>query len=84
MSKRQNDKTSESPPTKKTGKRKRRTRARAGDLVSYEGQTYRVLKRRTVTGFAMPSYDDYELLLETLDGHEYGFVGESDVELLPQ
>ena len=90
MTKRRTEKTavggsgSESLPPSKTGKRKRRTRARAGDLVSYEGQTFRVLKRRQVTGFAMPAYDDYELLLASPEGVEYGYVGESETELLPQ
>ena len=37
---------------------------------------------REVTAFAMLRTADYEILLETLDGEYFGFVGEGEVEKL--
>lgn len=51
-----------------------------GSVVSYGGVACRVIGRRAVSPFAMPRYDDYELLIESLESGTVGFVGESEVE----
>jgi hypothetical protein len=58
----------------------REPRVKAGDLVEYEGESCRVLKRRRVTGMAMLQTSEHEVLLETLDGEEVGWVGENELE----
>jgi hypothetical protein len=55
---------------------------RRGDLVTYDGEVYRVIKRREVWPFAAPRCDDHEVFLETPAGEPFGFVGESEVEPL--
>jgi len=51
-----------------------------GDIVSYGGSACRVLGRRAVSPLATPRYDDFELLLESLESGTVGFVGESEIE----
>lgn len=51
-----------------------------GEVVTYGGSACRVLGRRAVSPFAMPRYDDFELLLESLESKTVGFVGEGVVE----
>ena len=51
-----------------------------GDIVVYEGQAYQVIGRREVSPFAAPRFDDWELLIEALDGSMCVFVGEGHVE----
>ena len=53
-----------------------------GQIVSYGGSACRVLGRRAVSPFATPRYDDYELLLESLESGTVGFVGEGEAEAL--
>ncbi len=48
-----------------------------GDLVTYDGEVYRVVGRREVWPYAAPRYDDFELFLESEDGSTFTFVGES-------
>jgi hypothetical protein len=48
-----------------------------GDLVTYDGEVYRVVGRREVWPYAAPRYDDFELFLEKEDGSSFTFVGES-------
>jgi hypothetical protein len=58
----------------------RESKVKAGDLVEYEGQICRVLRRRRVTALAMFQTSDYEVCLETVDGKRLGWVGENEVE----
>jgi hypothetical protein len=51
-----------------------------GEVVSYGGGAYRILGRRAVSPFATPRYDDWELLIESLDSGTVGFVGEGEVD----
>lgn len=51
-----------------------------GDLVEYDGETCRVLRRRRVSALAMFQTCDYEVCLEALDGDQVGWVGENEVE----
>ena len=51
-----------------------------GDVVSYGGSACRILGRRAMSPFATPRYDDYELLIESLESGTVGFVGEGEVE----
>ena len=51
-----------------------------GEIVSYGGSACRVLGRRAVSPFATPRYDDFELLLESLESGTVGFVGEGEAE----
>ncbi len=53
---------------------------RAGDVVAWEGETCRVLRRRRVSGLAMFSTSEYEVRLEGLDGSDIGWVPENEVE----
>jgi hypothetical protein len=53
-----------------------------GDVVAYGGSACRILGRRAVSPFAVPRYDDHELLLESLESGTVGFVGEGEVEAL--
>lgn len=53
-----------------------------GDIVIYEGQSYQVIGRREVSPLAAPRFDDWELLIEALDGSTSEFVGEGHVEAL--
>ncbi len=50
---------------------------RQGDLVTYDGEVYRVVGRREVWPYAAPRTDDFELFLEKEDGSGFTFVGES-------
>lgn len=50
---------------------------RRGDLVTYDGEDYRVVGRREVWPYAAPRTDDFELFLEKEDGSGFTFVGES-------
>ncbi len=52
---------------------------KAGDLVEYEEETCRVLRRRRVTAFAMFQTCEYEVRLETLHGEQVGWVAENEV-----
>ena len=52
-------------------------RAYGNEHLSY---TCRVMGRQEVTPFAMLRLDDWELILESLDGGTTSFVGESEVE----
>ncbi len=56
------------------------SKIRKGDLVDWEGETCRVLKRRRVTGMAMLQTSEFEVFLESLDGKEVGWVGDNEVE----
>ncbi len=51
-----------------------------GSLVSYGGDAAQVIGRRAGSPFVTPRYDDYELLIEMLEGGTVGFVGEGEVE----
>lgn len=51
-----------------------------GDIVEYEGERCRVLRRRRVTGLAMFSTSEHEVKLVSLDGEDIGWVGENEVE----
>lgn len=51
-----------------------------GGVVSYGGGACRILGRKAVSPFATPRYDDWELLIESLDSGTVGFVGEGEVE----
>lgn len=51
-----------------------------GQVVSYGGSACRVLGRRAVSPFAMPRFDDHELLIESLESGTVGFVGQSEVQ----
>jgi hypothetical protein len=53
---------------------------RVGDLVEYDGESCRVLRTRCVSAFAMFQTADREVLLETLDGKQVGWVAENEVE----
>lgn len=53
-----------------------------GDIVIYEGQSNQVIGRREVSPLAAPRFDDWELLIEALDGSTSEFVGEGHVEAL--
>lgn len=57
----------------------REPKIRAGDVVEYEGEACRVLRRRRVTPFAMLQTSVYEVFLETLEGEEVGWVAENEV-----
>jgi hypothetical protein len=50
---------------------------RRGDLVTYDGDVYRVVGRREVWPYSAPRTDDFELFLEREDGSGFTFVGES-------
>lgn len=53
---------------------------RRGDLVTVYRHACRLLRRRKVTMYAMPRYDDYEWRVELLDGSmEPCWVGESEI-----
>ena len=43
-------------------------RVRRGQVVSWEGVVYRVLRRRAVDGLAMLQTDSHEVYLAALDG----------------
>jgi hypothetical protein len=62
----------------------RKPRFRKGDLVRYEGKTYRVVKRREVTPLAMFQTCDYELKLESTDGRPFGWVAENEVKKIEE
>lgn len=51
-----------------------------GDLAIGYGEIYRVLMRREITPLAMPRTDDYEVLLEKLNGAYFGFSAENEIE----
>jgi hypothetical protein len=51
-----------------------------GDLVAFEDETFQVIGRRAVTGFAAPRFGDFELLIESLTRNMAGFVSEDEVE----
>jgi hypothetical protein len=51
-----------------------------GDLVRYDDLACRVRKRRRVTGLAMFQTSEFEVLLETLDGEQVGWVPENEIE----
>ena len=52
-----------------------------GGVVWWEGQRYRVLRRRAVDGFAMFQTDTHELFLAALDGGiDPEWVPENEVE----
>lgn len=51
-----------------------------GEVVAYGDEAYRVIGRRATSPFATPRYDEYELLIEALNGGSVGFVGEGEVE----
>jgi len=52
-----------------------------GRVVWWEGQRYRVLRRRAVDGFAMFQTDTHELFLAALDGGiDPEWVPENEVE----
>lgn len=53
-----------------------------GQIVRWEGNKYRVLRRRAVDGFAMfQTGGTHELFLAALDGGEGpGWVGQAEVE----
>lgn len=55
-------------------------KVKKGDLVQYEGETYRVARRREVTPLAMFRTCDFEVNLVSLDGTPFGFVAENEVE----
>lgn len=57
----------------------REQKVKKGDLVEWEGETCRVLKRRRVSGLAMFQTSDYEVCLESLDKQQVGWVGENEV-----
>ena len=50
-----------------------------GTLVDFYGHICKVIGRRKTTMLALPADDDYELFLESRDGHPMYFVGESIV-----
>jgi hypothetical protein len=50
-----------------------------GTLVDFYGDVCKVIGRRRTTILAMPADDDFELFLESQDGHPMYFVGESMV-----
>ena len=50
-----------------------------GTLVDFYGDVCKVIGRRRTTILAMPADDDFELFLESRDGHPMYFVGESMV-----
>ena len=51
-----------------------------GDLVEYEGERCRVLRRRRVNGLATFSTSEHEVKLVSLGGEDIGWVGENEVE----
>ena len=53
----------------------REQKVKKGDVVEWEDQTCRVLRRRPVTGMAMFSTCEYEVYLETLEGEQVGWIG---------
>ena len=55
-----------------------------GDIVIYAGLSYQVIGRREVSPLAVPRFDNWELLIEALDGSVSDFVGENDVEPLEE
>jgi len=55
-----------------------------GDIVIYAGQSHQVIGRREVSPLAVPRFDNWELLIEALDGRVSDFVGENDVEPLEE
>lgn len=59
---------------------RRKAKVRKGDLVRYEGETYRVVSRRKVTPLAMFSTCEFEVNLESPDGEPFGYVAENEVE----
>ena len=50
------------------------------DLVEYDGEIYRVVRRREVTPLAMLRTCDFEVKLESLNGEVFGYVAENEVE----
>jgi hypothetical protein len=50
---------------------------RLGDLVTCDGEVYRVVGRREVWPYAAPRCDDFELFIESEDGSTFTLVGES-------
>jgi hypothetical protein len=50
-----------------------------GTLVDFYGDSCKVIGRRKTTILALPAEDDFELFLESPDGHPMYFVGESMV-----
>ena len=54
------------------------------DLVEAMGETYRVIGIRQVTPFAMPRCDEWEVMLETLDGEPLHLAGLSEVTKLSE
>ena len=50
-----------------------------GMRVDFYGEICKVIGRRRTTILAMPAEDDFELFLESRDGHPMYFVGESMV-----
>lgn len=50
-----------------------------GVQVDFYGEICKVIGRRRTTILAMPAEDDFELFLESWDGHPMYFVGESMV-----
>ena len=50
-----------------------------GKQVNFYGDVCKVIGRRRTTILAMPADDDFELFLESRDGHPMYFVGESMV-----
>lgn len=59
--------------------RRRSDTLRKGDLVAWEGETYRVVGRREVSPLAMFQTCDHEVKLQSLDGSPFGWVGENEV-----
>jgi len=51
-----------------------------GDWAIGYGEIYRVLMRREITSLAMPRTDDFEVLLEKLNGEYFGFSAENEIE----
>lgn len=51
-----------------------------GTLVDFYGDVCKVIGRRPTTILAMPSDDDFEIYLESVEGKPMYFVGESMVE----
>jgi len=50
-----------------------------GTLVNFYGDVCKVIGRRKATILALPADDEFEVLLESWDGHPMYFVGESIV-----
>jgi hypothetical protein len=55
-------------------------RLRAGDLVMHDDVPCRVLRRRRVSALAMFQTCEFEVLLETLDGEQVGWIGQNEIE----